>query len=103
VRRERFGEGKRDEVARRGSGGALANSVQGTGTGRNVVADDEQSTSSSRRVSERREREKGERARAGERRARPGSIYREKRGRGRDAGEEVVGRPSMAINGGNLH
>jgi hypothetical protein len=54
-------------------------------------------------VSERREHEKGERAWAGERRARPGSIYREKRGRERDTREEVVGRPSMAINGGSLH
>jgi hypothetical protein len=34
-----------------------------------------------------------ERARAGERRARPGS---KKRGRGRDAGEEVANRPLMA-------
>jgi hypothetical protein len=37
-----------------------------------------------------------ERARAGERRARPSSIYREKRGRGRDTGDEVAGRPLMA-------
>jgi hypothetical protein len=38
-----------------------------------------------------------ERSRAGERRARPGSIYREKRGRGRDAREEVTGLPLMAV------
>jgi hypothetical protein len=37
-----------------------------------------------------------ERARAGERRAWPSSIYREKKGRGRDAREEVPGRPLMA-------